>query len=203
LLGNSDGILVPGGFGQRGIEGKISAIRYARENNVPFLGICLGMQMAVVEYARNVCGLKGANSTEFDKKTKYPVVCILKEQKSLKNKGATMRLGRYLCRLTGAGISKRLYKKLIISERHRHRYELNNRYKKILKKHGLLIAGICVKHTLTEIIEIKNHPWYIACQFHPEFKSKPDRPHPLFRGFIEASLFRRTNSGMHRRSCQK
>jgi CTP synthase len=188
LLGGIDGILVPGGFGQRGIEGKIAAIKYARENNIPFFGICLGMQLAVVEFARNICGLDKANSTEFDKKTKYPVICILEAQKNLKEKGATMRLGRYPCKLSQGSRSLKLYKRQLISERHRHRYELNNKYKDILTKHGLVIAGTYPEAGLAEIIEIKGHPWYIACQFHPEFKSKPDKAHPLFRDFIKVSI---------------
>jgi CTP synthase len=188
LLEGVDGILVPGGFGQRGIEGKIEAVKYARENKTPFFGICLGMQMAVVEFARNVCKLTGANSTEFNKKTKYPVICILEEQKKLKEKGATMRLGRYPCKLGQGSSSLKLYKRQLISERHRHRYELNNKYKDILQKHGFAIAGIYPEANLAEIIEIKDHPWYIACQFHPEFKSKPDKCHPLFRDFIKACL---------------
>jgi CTP synthase len=188
LLNGVNGILVPGGFGQRGIEGKIAAIKYARENKIPFFGICLGMQLAVVEFARNVCRLEKANSTEFDKKTKHPVICILQAQKNLKEKGATMRLGRYPCKISQGSRSLKLYKRQFISERHRHRYELNNKYKDILQKHGFAIAGTYPKAGLAEIIEIKGHPWYIACQFHPEFKSKPDKPHPLFRDFIKISM---------------
>jgi CTP synthase len=188
LLNGVNGILVPGGFGQRGIEGKIAAIKYARENKIPFFGICLGMQLAVVEFARNVCRLEKANSTEFDKKTKHPVICILQAQKNLKEKGATMRLGKYPCKLSQGSRSLKLYKRQFISERHRHRYELNNKYKDILQKHGFAIAGTYPKAGLAEIIEIKGHPWYIACQFHPEFKSKPDKPHPLFRDFIKISM---------------
>jgi len=188
LIGSVDGVLVPGGFGKRGIEGKIIAIKYARENKIPFFGICLGMQLAVIEFARSICAMANANSTEFDKKTKYPVICILEEQKSLKDKGATMRLGRYPCKLTQQTKSIKLYKRSVISERHRHRYEVNNRYKDIFTRHGLIIAGIFQQAGLIEIIEIKEHPWYVACQFHPEFKSKPDKPHPLFKGFIKACL---------------
>jgi CTP synthase len=192
LLSDVDGILVPGGFGQRGIEGKIAAVKYARENKIPFFGICLGLQMSIIEFARNACKLLNANSTEFDKKTKYPVICLLEEQKQLKDKGATMRLGRYPCKIMQGTRSIKAYKRTLISERHRHRYEFNNKYKDILTKHGLIIAGVYPQAGLAEIVEIKDHPWYVACQFHPEFKSKPDKPHPLFRDFIRACLRKRT-----------
>ncbi|MDP2928528.1 MAG: CTP synthase [Candidatus Omnitrophota bacterium] len=190
LLSDVAGILVPGGFGYRGIEGKVSAIKYARENNIPFLGLCLGMQCAVVEFARNVCGLKGANSTEFDKKSKYPVISLLEEQKNVKNMGGTMRLGAYPCRVKNGSVAHRAYKKSMISERHRHRYEFNNIYRDLLEKKGIIFSGVYPKKGLVEIIEIKKHPYFIAVQFHPEFKSKPDRPHPLFREFIGAALAR-------------
>ncbi len=187
------GILVPGGFGYRGIEGKIKVIRYARENKIPFLGICLGMQLAVVEFARHVCGLREANSTEFDKNTVYPVISLLPGQRVIKNKGGTMRLGAYPCRLRKETKSFEVYKKHIISERHRHRYEFNNEYKGLLKSNGLVISGTCPRKNLVEIVELKDHPWFVACQFHPEFKSKPDKTHPLFRGFIKASAeFKKT-----------
>jgi len=182
------GILVPGGFGSRGIEGKIQAVRYAREKKIPFFGICLGMQMACVEFARNVCNLKGANSTEFDKDTPHPVVSLLDEQKSVENMGATMRLGAYPCRVSKSTKSFQAYKKENISERHRHRYEFNNKFKKTFEKKGFVFAGINAKKDLVEIIELKDHPWFVACQFHPEFKSKPDHSHPLFAHFIAAAL---------------
>lgn len=181
------GILIPGGFGSRGIEGKIKAIEFARENRIPFLGLCLGMQTAVIEFARNVCGLKGANSTEFVKNTKYPVISLLEEQKKVKVKGATMRLGAYLCRLKKPSLAHLAYMKEKIYERHRHRYEFNNNYREIMEKKGMVFSGIYPRKNLVEIIELKEHPWFVACQFHPEFKSKPDRAHPLFREFIRVS----------------
>jgi len=187
-LKSVDGILIPGGFGQRGIEGKIQAARYARENNLPFFGICLGMQIAVIEFARNVCKFKKANSTEFSKKTPYPVISLLEEQKQIKIKGATMRLGKYACKLKKNTNTHKAYKKELISERHRHRYEFNNKYKNNFEKDGLIIAGINPKSGLCEIVENRSHPWYVACQFHPEFKSKPDKAHPLFDKFIRAAL---------------
>ena len=187
-LEDIDGILIPGGFGQRGIEGKIQAIQYARENKIPFLGICLGMQTAVIEFARNVCSLKAANSTEFNKQTPHPVICLLEEQKKIKIKGATMRLGKYSCKLKGGTKSAQAYKRDRIFERHRHRYEFNNRYKRCMKEKGLIFAGLHPRGNLVEIIELKDHPWFVACQFHPEFKSKPDQAHPLFRNFIKAAI---------------
>jgi len=187
-LGDVSGMLVPGGFGYRGIEGKIDAIKYAREKQIPYLGICLGMQTAVIEFARNVCGLKGANSTEFNRRTLYPIISLLEEQKKIKIKGGTMRLGAYRCRLKKETKSFASYKKEIINERHRHRYEFNNKYKKTMEKKGLVFAGIHPKKNLVEIVELRDHPWFVACQFHPEFKSKPDKAHPLFRAFVNASL---------------
>lgn len=187
-LEDSDGILIPGGFGYRGIEGKIQAVRYAREKGIPFFGICLGLQVAVIEFARNVCNLKKANSAEFNKKTPHPVINLLEGQKHIKDKGATMRLGNYKCDLIKGTKSYKAYKKDSVLERHRHRYEFNNKYKAIMKKKGLEFSGIYRKKNLVEIIELKNHPYFIACQFHPEFKSKPDKAHPLFREFIKASL---------------
>jgi CTP synthase len=183
-----EGILVPGGFGQRGIEGKITAVRYARENKIPFFGICLGMQIAVIEFARNVCQLKNANSTEFDPKTPYPVICLLKEQEKIKIKGGTMRLGAYPCELKKDSLTYRAYRKQHIEERHRHRYEFNNQFRDLMTKKGLNFTGIYRAQNLVEVIELKNHPWFVACQFHPEFKSKPDLPHPLFKEFIKAAL---------------
>ncbi|MCB9747151.1 MAG: CTP synthase [Candidatus Omnitrophica bacterium] len=192
-LTNADGILIPGGFGDRGVEGKIKAVQFARENNIPYFGICLGMQIAAIEYARNVCKLKGANSTEFDKGTKNPIISLLEEQKSVKNLGATMRLGSYPCKLTKSSFSFKAYKKENITERHRHRYEFNNKYKSVLSKKGMLFTGVNSSQNLVEIIELKDHPWFVACQFHPEFKSKPDKAHPLFKNFIEAALERRAS----------
>ncbi|MCQ9205530.1 MAG: CTP synthase [Omnitrophica bacterium] len=181
------GILIPGGFGHRGIEGKIKAAKFARENNIPFFGICLGMQVAVIEFARGVCDLRGANSTEFNKNTKYPVISLLEEQKDIKAKGATMRLGAYECKLSKGTKAYNSYKKEKIFERHRHRYEFNNVYKETLSNNGLIFSGFYKKGNLVEIVELNTHPWFIACQFHPEFKSKPDESHPLFRDFIKAA----------------
>ncbi len=191
-LEGADGILIPGGFGNRGIEGKIKAVQYARENKIPFFGICLGMHVATIEFGRNVCSLKGVNSTEFDKQAKNPVISLLEEQKRVKNLGATMRLGAYPCKLSKKSLSLKAYKKENISERHRHRYEFNNKYKKPFEKKGMTFVGTNVRKGLVEIIELKNHPWFVACQFHPEFKSKPDRAHPLFRDFIAAALGKRS-----------
>ncbi len=188
LLSDCNGILIPGGFGSRGIEGKICAIRFAREEGIPFLGLCLGMQCAVIEFARNVAGMKNANSTEFNKKTKYPVISLLIEQRSVKDLGGSMRLGAYPCRLKKNSLAFKIYQNAIISERHRHRYEFNSRYKKALEKKGLVFSGVYAKKGLIEIIELPGHPFFIAVQFHPEFKSKPDNAHPLFREFIGASL---------------
>ncbi len=194
-----NGILVPGGFGDRGIPGKIESIRYAREHNVPFFGICLGMQLCVIEFARTVCGLEGANSSEFDNDTKYPVFLLLKEwfdyQKKTKQMrsedfdfGATMRLGAYPCRLSNPSRASDAYQKKNISERHRHRYEFNNEFQETLEQAGMLVSGVCPDADLVEIVEIPAHPWFLGCQFHPEFKSQPLNPHPIFKAFIEASL---------------
>lgn len=189
FLKDADGILVPGGFGDRGIEGKISAIRYARENKVPFLGICLGMQLAVVEFARNVAGLKGAHSSELDPGTSYPVIDLMPEQKNVSDMGGTMRLGAYPCIIRdGSVYAKEAYGTSEISERHRHRYEMNNEFRESLAEKGLVIAGTSPDDRLTEIVEIKDHPWFVGVQFHPEFKSRPNRPHPLFKQFIYNSL---------------
>ena len=189
-LGPLDGILVPGGFGVRGIEGKIRAIRYARENQVPFLGICLGLQCAVIEFARNVAGLEDANSSEFDAASPFPVVDILAGQ-DLDSLGGTMRLGAYPCRLTPGSKASGAYGTELIYERHRHRYEVNPRLRRKLEDAGLLCSGESPNGTLVEIIELPDHPWFVAGQFHPEFKSRPDRPHPLFDGFVGASIQRR------------
>lgn len=188
LLKGVSGILVPGGFGYRGIEGKVAAIRFARENGIPFFGLCLGMQCAVIEFARNVCGLKRANSSEFDPKTPHPVISLLKEQKDVKDMGGTMRLGAYPCLVKKGTLAYKAYKKTLVSERHRHRYEFNNKYRKTLAKKGIILSGLYRKKDLVEMVEIEKHPFFIAVQFHPEFKSKPDRPHPLFREFITAGL---------------
>ena len=188
LLGGARGILIPGGFGDRGIEGKIRAVQYAREKNIPFFGICLGMQVACIEFARSVCGLKDANSTEFNKETAHPVISLLQEQRHIRNLGASMRLGSYPCKLLKDSKSSHAYKKENITERHRHRYEFNNDYRKQFEKAGMVFTGINAGQDLVEIIELSSHPWFVACQFHPEFKSKPDRAHPLFREFVKASL---------------
>jgi CTP synthase len=187
-LEDVDGILVPGGFGQRGIEGKIKAVKFARENKKPFLGLCLGLQCAVIEYARNVCRMERANSTEFDPNTPYPVIDILPEQKNIKAMGGTMRLGGYKCELKEGTLASKLYNRPYTIERHRHRYEVNNRYRDILESSGLVVSGVYREQDLIEIIELKDHPFFIATQFHPEFKSRPNRPHPLFTGFIKAAL---------------
>ena len=182
-----DGIIVPGGFGNRGIEGKIQTVKYARENNIPFLGICLGMQMAVVEFARDILNIKDANSLEFDEKTKNPVIHIMESQKNITKKGGTMRLGAYPCILKKSSLASKLYKTEEISERHRHRYEFNNEYRKEMEDNGMTISGTSPDGELVEIIEIKNHPYFIASQFHPELKSRPDKPHPLFVGLLKAA----------------
>ncbi len=189
-LKKAKGILIPGGFGNRGIEGKIKAVQFARENRIPYFGICLGMHTAVIEFARNVCDLKNANSTEFSKNSKYPVISLLEEQRRISAKGATMRLGAYDCRLKKGTHAYSAYKKEKIRERHRHRFEFNNQYRERMEKKGMVFAGINPQKKLVEIIEIKDHPWFVACQFHPEFKSKPDNGHPLFKEFIKASLRR-------------
>ena len=188
IFKNSKGILVPGGFGNRGIEGKIKAINYARINKIPFLGICLGMQLAVIEFARNVVGIKNASSTEFDEMCKEPVIDLMADQKAIVNMGGTLRLGNYKCSIKKDTLAYSSYKETEILERHRHRYEFNNKYKKQLEENGLVFSGINEESNLVEIIEYKNHPHFIACQFHPEFKSRPTRPHPLFDSFIKDSL---------------
>ena len=188
ILKQADGILIPGGFGDRGSEGKIEAIRYARETQVPFFGICLGMQMAVVEFARNVCGLESANSSEFDMQTAHPVIHLMEEQKAIDTKGGTMRLGTYPCVLQNETLAAKLYGKEKISERHRHRYEFNNSYRGEFTDKGMVLSGLSPDGTLVEIIELRGHPWFLGCQFHPEFKSRPMECHPLFRGFVEAAL---------------
>ena len=188
LLHGADGILVPGGFGDRGIEGKIQAVRYARENKIPFLGICLGMQLAVVEYARNVAGLPGAHSSELSPDTPYPVIDLMPEQKDVDKMGGTMRLGAFPCVIAEGTNSYAAYGTAEISERHRHRYEFNNAYRDKLTTSGLTLAGQSPDGRLIEIVEIKEHPWFVGVQFHPEFKTRPNRPHPLFRDFVKKSL---------------
>ncbi len=190
ILGNLDGILVPGGFGERGIEGKILTAKYARENKIPYFGICLGMQVAVIEFARNVAGLKEAHSTEFDPETPYPVIDLMPEQKNVDKKGGTMRLGAYKCTLIEGTKAYDIYKQKEIYERHRHRYEVNPEFRPILEEKGLIVSGVYKAKNLVEIIELPEeiHPWFVACQFHPEFKSKPFQPHPLFVSFVEASF---------------
>ena len=183
-----DGILIPGGFGDRGTEGKIAAARFARENKVPYFGLCLGMQIAVIEFARNVAGLEDAHSTEFNPETPHPVVCMMEAQKELTTKGGNMRLGAYLCRLNKESISFQAYQETTIYERHRHRFEFNNKYLEELKSGGLRIGGTNPDSDLVEIIEISDHPWFVGVQFHPEFKSRPNAAHPLFASFIEAAL---------------
>ncbi len=187
-LEGADGILVPGGFGTRGIEGKMAAARYAREHKIPYLGLCLGMQIEVIELARNVAGLAGANSSEFDKETPYPVIDIMAEQQGLEQTGGTMRLGRYDCALTEGSLARELYGRDMAVERHRHRYEFNNRYLPELTAAGLRVAGINPERNLVEAVELADHPFFIGVQFHPELKSRPNRPHPLFAGLVKASL---------------
>ncbi|HDO30761.1 MAG TPA: CTP synthase, partial [Desulfobacteraceae bacterium] len=201
ILQECDGILVPGGFGSRGMEGKIKAITYARENKVPFFGICLGMQLSVVEFSRNIAGLDGAHSTELDQETPYPVIYLMKEWLDFRtgkteirdensDMGGTLRLGAYPCRLREGTLAYTAYRREEISERHRHRYEFNNLFRDQLEKAGLVVSGTSPDNTLVEIIELADHPWFLGCQFHPEFKSKPMKPHPLFREFIKAALTR-------------
>ncbi len=187
ILGNVSGILVPGGFGERGIEGKLKAVQYARENKIPYFGICLGLQCAVIEFARNVCGIKQANSSEF-KKNRYSVIDWMPEQKNIKNLGATMRLGAYPCVIEPGTNAYKAYKSDYISERHRHRFEVNNKFRKILSEKGLIFSGLSPDRELIEIIEVPDHPWFLGCQFHPELKSRATKAHPLFRSFVEAAL---------------
>jgi len=194
-LKDCDGVLVPGGFGDRGIEGKIKSITYARENKVPFFGICLGMQCASIEFARNVADMKGAHSTEFNKKTAYPVISLLEEQENVKNLGGTMRLGAYPCEVKKGTKAYDAYESEKVLERHRHRYEFNNKYRDEFQKFGMIFSGIYANGNLVEILELKEHPWFVAGQFHPEFQSKPDKAHPLFREFIKHSLENRKKSG--------
>lgn len=191
LLKGCDGLIVAPGFGSRGIEGKIEAVRWARETGLPFFGICLGMQMAVIEFARNVCGLEGANSEEMNPSAPFPVVHLLPEQKDVKDKGATMRLGSYPCNLVNGTVAHHLYGGTRITERHRHRYEVNNDFREKLSEHGMVISGVSPDYRLVEMVEIPGHPFFVATQAHPEFKSRPNRPHPLFTGLVAAALARR------------
>ena len=195
LLTGYDGLLVPGGFGERGIEGKIEAIRFAREKGIPFFGLCLGMQCAVIEFGRNVVNLAAAHSTEFNKETPHPVICMLDEQKKITDKGGTMRLGSQEAWLDPNSRSRAAYGTPVVFERHRHRYEFNGVYRKQFEAHGMLFAGESPDHSLIEIIEIPDHPWFVAVQYHPEFKSKPTSAHPLFAGFIQAAIERHASRG--------
>ncbi len=188
FLKDADGILVPGVFGDRGVEGKITTIKYARENNVPFFGICLGMQLAAVEFARNVCGLTGAHSSELDPNTPYPIINLLADQENVVEMGGTLRLGSYPCTLAEGSVAHKEYGEINITERHRHRYEFNNFYRDRLSDKGMVLSGVSPDGKLVEIVEIPEHPWFVAGQFHPEFKSRPEKAHPLFAGFIKASL---------------
>jgi len=188
LLGALDGILIPGGFGERGTEGKINAARYARENKTPYLGLCLGMQIAIIEFARHVANLKNANSREINPKTPYPVIDFLPGQNEYSMLGGTLRLGKYPCKLTKGTKIYDQYNTEMIYERHRHRYEVNNEYRDLLVEKGLVISGTSPNESIVETMELNNHPWYVACQFHPEFKSRPNRPHPLFMGFVKAAI---------------
>ncbi|GAC1553519.1 MAG: CTP synthase [Ktedonobacteraceae bacterium] len=188
VLEDVAGIVVPGGFGHRGIEGKIKAASFARRKNIPYLGLCLGMQVAVVEFARNVLGLVNANSTEFDQQTTSPVIDLMLTQRQVADKGGTMRLGNWVCCLTAGTKAYQAYGEPIVFERHRHRYEFNNEYRKRMESHGLIVSGRSADNSLVEVIELANHPWFVASQFHPEFKSRPTHPHPLFRDFIGASI---------------
>jgi len=199
-LSGVSGILVPGGFGERGAEGKIAAIRYAREKQIPFFGICFGMQLAAIEFARNVCGLKDATSREFDsgRKSRNFVIDFMEEQRKITEKGGTMRLGSYLCHLQTGSLAREVYAKPQVTERHRHRYEFNNQFRALFNKHGMNLSGICEERDLVEIIELPSHPWFVGVQFHPEFRSRPLSPHPLFRAFVEASL--KSQSKMRERS---
>ncbi|MCA9152644.1 MAG: CTP synthase [Planctomycetales bacterium] len=195
MLAGYDGLLVPGGFGERGIEGKVEAIRFARERGIPFFGICLGMQCAVIEFARHVVGLENAHSTEFSKDTQHPVICLLDDQKMITYKGGTMRLGAQPANLQSGTLAADCYQADVISERHRHRFEFNNAYRQQFEAHGMRFAGTSPDHSLVEIVEIENHPWFLAVQFHPEFKSQPTSAHPLFAGFVRAAIDRRSVRG--------
>ena len=191
------GILIPGGFGARGIEGKINAARYAREHQIPFLGLCLGMQVATIEFAKNVCGIANANSTEFDKGTSEPVISLLEEQRGVRKKGASMRLGTWPTKITKDTLAEQIYGATEVTERHRHRYEFNMKYRDRMNAKGFVISGTSPDGTLAELIELRDHPYFVGCQYHPEFQSKPNKPHPLFKGFIQACLRRQTSRATH------
>lgn len=188
MLRDADGILIPGGFGSRGIEGKINAARYARENNIPYLGLCLGMQIAIIEFARHCCNMTDANSREINPETKFPVIDFLPGQNEYSILGGSLRLGQYPCKIQKGTKAFEAYGKEEISERHRHRYEVNNEFREELAKHGMIFCGTSPNGSIVEMVELPNHPWFVACQFHPEFKSRPNRPHPLFFGFVKAAL---------------
>ena len=194
ILKNSDGILVPGGFGERGVEGKIIATQYARENKIPYFGICLGMQIAVIEYARNVLGYKDAHSSELNPNTTHPVIDLMPEQRDVEDLGGTMRLGLYPCKLTPGTLAQKIYNSDLIYERHRHRYEFNNYYRNEIIEKGMVLSGQSPDDKLVEIVEVPEHPWYVGVQFHPEFKSRPNHAHPLFASFIKAALDKKKNN---------
>ena len=187
ILSDVQGVLVPGGFGERGIAGKLEAVRYARENKMPFLGICLGLQCAVIEFARGVCGIEDADGSEFNPNTKNPVIDLMEDQRSISKKGGTMRLGAYPCRIKPGTLAERCYEATDISERHRHRWEVNNAYRDTFERHGMVFSGTSPDGHLVEMIELRNHPYFIAAQFHPELKSRPNRPHPLFFNLVKAA----------------
>jgi len=197
LLDGVDGVLVPGGFGMRGVDGKIKAVEFARKYKIPFLGICLGMQCAVIEFARNVLGHADANSSEFDENTPHPVIDLMDEQRNIHDKGGTMRLGAYDCEIVPGSLAERLYGETHIKERHRHRFEFNPKYREALESAGLRVSGVNPQRGLVEIVEIADHPFFIGCQFHPEFKSRPMNAHPLFDGLVEAALKGRQNAETH------
>jgi CTP synthase len=182
------GVLIPGGFGERGVEGKIRAAQFARENKVPYLGLCLGMQVATIEFARNVCGIARANSIEFEEDAPEPVICLLDEQRNVQRKGGSMRLGTWPTKILRGTLAEQVYGHDEVLERHRHRYEFNMKYREQMAEKGFLISGTSPDGALAELIELRDHPWFLACQYHPEFQSKPNKPHPLFSGFIRASL---------------
>jgi CTP synthase len=197
------GVLIPGGFGGRGVEGKIDAARYAREHKIPYLGLCLGMQVATIEFARNVCGIKDANSTEFDKNTPEPVISLLEEQRGVRNKGASMRLGTWPTRIVKGTLAEKIYGDSEVTERHRHRYEFNMKYRDRMNAKGFVISGTSRDGMLAELIELRDHLYFVGCQYHPEFQSKPNNPHPLFKGFIQACLGRQTGRATHARADQE
>ena len=194
-LRDVSGVLIPGGFGERGVEGKIKAARFAREHKIPYLGLCLGMQVATIEFARNVCGMENANSTEFDTKAEEPVISLLEEQRGVKNMGASMRLGTWPTKIAKGTLAEKIYGQAEVLERHRHRYEFNMKYREKMGEKGFTISGTSPDGALAELIELRDHPYFLACQYHPEFQSKPTKPHPLFKGFVEACLVRQQENG--------